>query len=209
MSVTIYNPIPRDFYLRQDTVLIAKQLLGKVLFSSIRGNITAGMITETEAYTGINDKASHAFNGRRTARTEIMYRTGGVAYVYLCYGIHSLFNVITSLEDIPDAVLIRGIAPLQGEGIMKSRLAKNTLLPKNGVGPGNVSRLLGILFSHSGIDLCESPLAENNDFIWLQDEGIDVKEKDIISGPRIGVSYAAEDASLPYRFVWKNGVGGR
>ena len=103
--------LKREFYLREDVVQIAKELLGKVLFTNIGGKITAGIITETEAYAGITDRASHAYNNRRTARTEVMYAVGGTSYVYLCYGIHHLFNVVTNKKDIPHAVLIRAIKP--------------------------------------------------------------------------------------------------
>lgn len=205
MINTSYEPIRREFYLQNDTVLIAKQLLGKVLYTFINGNTTAGIITETEAYTGINDRASHAWNGRRTARTETMFCDGGIAYIYLCYGIHSLFNIVTSVKNVPNAVLIRGIEPVQGIEIMRLRAAKNVLSQKSGMGPGNVSRLLGIHFSLSGTDLCEIPTSAQKGFIWLQDEGIEVDEREVFAGPRIGVSYAGEDAFLPYRFVWKKG----
>jgi DNA-3-methyladenine glycosylase len=114
MQKTSFNPLPSEFYIRTDVVQVARDLLGKVLYTSFNHEITAGIIIETEAYAGVTDKASHAYNNRRTARTEIMYRTGGTAYVYLCYGIHSLFNIVTSVEDNPHAVLIRGIEPLHG-----------------------------------------------------------------------------------------------
>src|ERR1017187_7820728 len=114
--------LKREFYLREDVVQIAKELLGKVLFTNIGGKITAGIITETEAYAGITDKASHAYNNRRTPRTETMYAEGGVAYVYLCYGIHHLFNVVTAQKDTPHAVLIRAIKPIEGiPAILKRR----------------------------------------------------------------------------------------
>src|ERR1043166_9259202 len=104
----------KEFYIRNNVVQISKKLLGKYLFTKRFGVITGGMIIETEAYAGITDRASHAYGNRRTARTEIMYGEGGIAYVYLCYGIHSLFNVVTNLEGIPHAVLIRAIEPTDG-----------------------------------------------------------------------------------------------
>src|SRR5665647_3851179 len=106
MKHTSFDPLPREFYTRSDVVQIAYELLGKVLYTSFNHEITAGIIIETEAYAGITDKASHAYNNRRTARTEIMYKEGGTAYVYLCYGIHPLFNIVTSVEQDPQAVLI-------------------------------------------------------------------------------------------------------
>lgn len=186
--------LKRPYYYQEDVVLVAKDLLGKVLFTRINGDLTAGIITETEAYAGVNDKASHAFGGRRTARNEIMYGKGGMAYVYLCYGIHHLFNVVTNQEDVPHAVLVRALKPIEGiETILKRRkqkaLAKNT-----SGGPGTISQALGITTKLNGEDLTGKT-------IWLQDEGIKVFSKDIIAGPRIGVDYAGEDAKLPYRFI--------
>ena len=200
MQISVFYPLPREFYTRTDVVQIANELLGKVLYTSFENEITAGIITETEAYAGVTDKASHAYNNRRTARTEIMYRTGGTAYVYLCYGIHSLFNIVTSVEDNPHAVLIRGIEPLHGIEIMKMRSGKNKLELRSGTGPGNVSKLLGIKVIHSGRNLCEDIPGERK--IWIQDEGIKVPVDEVKCGPRIGIEYAAEDALLPYRFQW-------
>ncbi len=189
------SKLTADFYLREDVVLIAKELLGKVLYTKFDGKLCGGIITETEAYAGIRDKASHAFNGRRSARTEIMYCKGGTAYVYLCYGVHSLFNVVTNKKDIPDAVLIRGISPITGIETMLQRTAKKTLNNGFGTGPGKVSKALGIHFSHTGIDLCGNK-------IWLEDTGLKALKNEIYSGTRIGVDYAGEDALLPYRFVF-------
>lgn len=200
MSNTFFNPLPREFYTRTDVVQIARELLGKVLYTSFNNEITSGLITETEAYAGAIDKASHAFNNRRTARTGIMYLEGGCAYVYLCYGIHPLFNIVTSLHNDPQAVLIRGIEPLHGIETMKNRKRKIIISPKDGNGPGNITKLLGIQVIHSGMNVCDNTIMENK--IWLQDEGIIVFDADVKTGPRIGVGYAAEDALLPYRFQW-------
>ncbi len=200
MQLTSFHPIPHEFYTRTDVVQIARELLGKVLYTSFNGQVTAGIIIETEAYAGAIDKASHAFNNRRTTRTEIMYNEGGCAYVYLCYGIHSLFNIVSSVKDDPHAVLIRGIEPLHGIELMTNRKGKNILSFKDGIGPGNVSKLLGIQVVHSGLNLCKTTNPEMG--IWLQDEGINVSDADVKTGTRIGVDYAAEDALLPYRFQW-------
>ena len=108
------SKLSKSFYRGNDVVKISKNLLGKILFTKIENKITAGIITETEAYEGATDKASHAYANKRTKRTEIMFQNGGVAYVYLCYGIHSLFNVVTNKNGIPHAVLIRGIKPIEG-----------------------------------------------------------------------------------------------
>ena len=185
-----------DFYTGEDAVQIARNLLGKVLFTNINNKLTAGIITETEAYLGVSDKASHAYNGRRTVRTETMYLEGGIAYVYLCYGIHSLFNVVTALENTPHAVLVRAVKAYKGVDIMLKRRGLATITPLAFVGPGKVSQALGIDFSLSGISLLEKK-------IWIEDKGFIISDSSIEAGPRIGVDYAAEDALLPYRFVAK------
>jgi DNA-3-methyladenine glycosylase len=191
----VLSILSRSFFLRDDVVLIAKELPGKYLFTCFDGKLTGGIITETEAYAGVTDKASHAFGRRRTDRTEIMYREGGTAYVYLCYGVHSLFNIVTHQKDIPHAVLIRGFYPTDGIETMLARTGKTGITKNFGVGPGKVSKALGIHFSHTGLDLSGKE-------IWLEDRGIVVNENEIISGPRIGVDYAEEDALLPYRFIY-------
>lgn len=198
------NTLPREFFTRQDVVLIARQLLGKVLYTCMNGEITSGIITETEAYAGITDKASHAFNGTHTARKEVMYRIGGTAYVYLCYGIHSLFNVVTSVENEPHAILIRGILPLHGKEIMEKRIRKPITSIKQGLGPGKVASLLAIHYSNSGIDMCSDNKSGNKHAkIWIEDAGIEIRDSEIIIGPRVGVAYAGADALLPYRFMWE------
>src|SRR6266705_4368285 len=113
-----------EFYGRKNVLQIAKELLGKILVTNWKGIITSGRIVECEAYAGVIDKASHASGGRRTVRNEIMYGEGGYAYVYLCYGIHHLFNVVTNSTDIPHAILIRAIDPIQGINTMLARTGK-------------------------------------------------------------------------------------
>jgi len=192
--------LPYSFYSREDVVLIARELIGKVLVSRFAGITTSGIIYETEAYNGIIDSASHAFGGRRTARTEIMYRDGGTAYVYLCYGVHSLFNVVTNKADIPHAVLIRAIRPLDNPDFMLKRAGKPGLTRNIGDGPGKVAALLGIHFSHTGSSLIRRPSERVNEGIWIEDRGIPVHPSMISAGTRIGVEYAGKDANLPYRF---------
>lgn len=182
-----------SFYLRKDVVQISKDLLGKYLFTNINNNLTAGIITETEAYIGITDKASHSFGNRRTNRTEIMYAKGGAAYVYICYGIHHLFNVVTNDKDIPDAVLIRAIHPIIGIDIMKERRNKSTDDKTFSNGPGTAAIALGIDISLNGFSLME-------DKIWIEDKGIIIPENEITIGPRVGVESAGADGLLPYRF---------
>jgi DNA-3-methyladenine glycosylase len=200
MPDTPFNTIPCEFYTRTDVVQIARELLGKVLYTSMNNEIAAGIIIETEAYAGIIDKASHAYNNRRTQRTGIMYREGGFAYVYLCYGIHALFNIVTSVQDDPHAVLIRSIEPLHGTELMQRRKGMNSLGSKDGIGPGNSTKLLGIQVEHSGLSLFT--VSNPKIRIWLQDEAINVPDAEVKVGPRVGVGYAAEDALLPYRFQW-------
>ena|ERR1051326_2468417 len=188
--------LKKNFYIRENVVLIAKELLGKVLFTRLNGKITAGIITETEAYAGVNDKASHAYGGRRTKRTEIMYSEGGTAYVYLCYGIHHLFNVVTNQKNIPHAVLIRAVKPFDGERIILSRRKKKALDERICGGPGTVTQGLGIKTSHTGEYLLGNK-------IWIEERGIMISKSDITKNPRIGVDYAGADALLPYRFTVK------
>ncbi len=181
------------YYLQRNVVKIARDLIGKVLVTNINGQISSGIITETEAYNGVVDKASHAYGNKRTARTETMYLKGGVAYVYLCYGIHHLFNVVTNVGEVPHAVLIRAIEPLDNVPLILKRRKSKTLTKNLCVGPGKVSSALGITTKHNATDL-------KSDNIWIEDRKIKINKKKIKSGPRIGVDYAGEDAKLPYRF---------
>ena len=191
--------LPYSFYSRPDVLLIARELLGKLLVSRMNGITTSAVIYETEAYNGVIDKASHAFGGRRTPRTEIMYRDGGIAYIYLCYGMHSLFNVVTNKEGIPHAVLVRAVQPLENSLIMLHRTGKAKIVKGIGDGPGKVSKLMGIHFSHTGSSLLKKP-GPRQDGIWIEDRGILVNDAAVAALPRIGVEYAGEDAKLLYRF---------
>lgn len=188
--------LPLSYYSNQDVLFLAQDLLGKVLFTDIDDEVTAGIIVETEAYFGVLDKASHAYGGRRTNRTETLYSHGGVSYVYLCYGIHHLFNVVTSVKDEPHAVLIRAVEPLIGKNIMELR--RNMSVDKAAIssGPGSAAKALGIDQSFNKKDL------DGNE-IWIEDHGIRYPSDDIIKAPRIGVAYAQEDALLPWRFFVK------
>lgn len=188
--------LPRSYYSNQDVLFLAQDLLGKVLFTKINGETTAGIIVETEAYFGVKDKASHAYGGRRTDRTETLYSHGGVSYVYLCYGIHHLFNVVTSVRDDPHAVLVRAIEPLIGKEIMELRRNMSASKPSISAGPGSAAKALGIdrTFNKKDLDGHE---------IWIEDHGISYPQSEIIAGPRIGVAYAQEDALLPWRFFVK------
>jgi DNA-3-methyladenine glycosylase len=193
-----------EFYQRSNVVTIAKELLGKLLVSNFEEGTTLGRIVETEAYNGVSDKASHAYGGRRTNRTEIMYAAGGIAYVYLCYGIHHLFNIVTNTQDIPHAILIRAIKPVKGIKLMMQRMNKEKIDYSIGRGPGNVAKAMGISTRHTGLSLL------NND-IFIADDKTGIDPAKIIVTTRIGVDYAAEDALLPYRFYIKGNsyVSGR
>jgi DNA-3-methyladenine glycosylase len=188
------NKLDSSFYTRNNVVKLSRELLGKVLCSRIDGQLTEAIITETEAYAGITDKASHAYGGRRTSRTEIMFWEGGYAYIYLCYGIYSLFNVVTNVEGIPHAVLIRGAMPIKGMETMLKRVGKQKVTKDLLIGPGKLSKAMGFHFSLTGTSL-------SGDLIWIEDRGIKIPAKAITITPRIGVDYAGEDATLPYRFV--------
>jgi DNA-3-methyladenine glycosylase len=185
-----------DFYKRDNVLQIAEELLGKLLVTSKNDITTSGRIVECEAYAGVPDKASHAYGGRRTHRNEVMYGEAGLSYVYLCYGIHHLFNIVTHSKDIPHAILIRSLVPVKGINDMLIRTGKKQLDNTLTKGPGNLSKALGIYTSDSGILLT----GKN---IFLADDGFVYHKNEIFSSPRIGVDYAGEDALLPYRFYIK------
>jgi len=185
--------LPLDFYQQEDVVKIAKQLLGKILISKINGHKTGGMIIETEAYGGITDKACHTYKGRRTERTKTMFQMGGVAYIYLCYGLHNMFNVVTNKKENPEAVLIRAIYPQTGINVMLKRRKKNKFSPLLTSGPGSLCRALAITKAQDNHLLSKSPL-------WIEENDIRVKEKDIEKSKRIGIDYAQEDADRLWRF---------
>jgi len=197
--------LPVHFYDREDVVAIAKELLGKIVFSNIDGNTASGRIVETEAYVAHIDKASHSFAGKRTARNEHMYGKPATSYVYICYGMHQMLNVVTNKKDIPDAVLIRALEPLTGIEIMLQRTGKEKLDNTLTRGPGNVGKALGISKLHSGLDLLGEDL-----FIYTDNES-DVPVDKIGASKRIGVESAGEAALLPYRFYMKGNkyVSGR
>ena len=188
------------FYQRTDVLQVAKDLLGKMILTNIHGEgLTGGIITETEAYGGITDRASHAFGNRKTARTCPMFEAGGITYIYLCYGIHHLLNIVTNVSGVPHAVLIRGIYPLVGLEIIKKRrryshaleIYKNLNFLTNG--PGKVAQALGLNLQHNSLSL-------QGNKIWIENKSLNIEPTKILSGPRIGVDYAGPDAHLPWRF---------
>jgi DNA-3-methyladenine glycosylase len=193
-----------DFYKRKNVVMIARDLLGKIITTNFDGMITSARIVETEAYIGNTDKASHAYGGRRTARNEHMYAEAATSYVYICYGIHQMFNVVTNDKEIPDAVLIRAVEPLEGIDTMLARTGKKKPDSTLTKGPGNVGKALGIYKMHSGLNLLD-------DTIYISSDGYIINENQIGISKRIGVHYAGPDALLPYRFFIKGNkyVSGR
>lgn len=194
--------LPLSYYSVLNVIEIARDLIGKEIFTNVDGQLTSGIISETEAYEGISDKASHAYGGKRTKRTETMFLEGGRSYVYLCYGIHSLFNIVTGPAETPHAVLIRGIFPKAGINIMKARTGK-TSVSNIANGPAKLCVALGIKTKHNNISLIE-------DQIWIEGDGFsydiktyEIDDYKIETTKRIGIDYAGEDAFLPYRFVLK------
>lgn len=187
--------LPLSFYIRNDVVKISKELLGKVLVTNWNNEFTSGRIVETEAYEGEIDRASHASKGK-TPRTEVMFGEGGRAYVYLCYGIHQMFNIITNKEGVPHAILIRAIEPIDGIDIMLNRTEKKKLDETLTRGPGNVGKAFGFHTSQCGLSL-------QSDELYIANDGFKVAKSMIVTSPRIGVDYAGEHAAWHYRFFLK------
>jgi DNA-3-methyladenine glycosylase len=188
--------LPIDFYRRSNVLRIARELVGKIVVTKWSGIITSGRIVEVEAYNGIIDKASHAYGGRRTIRNAMMYADGGAAYIYLCYGIHHLFNVVTNTKDIPHAILIRAVEPIAGIDEMLKRTGKAKLDNSLTKGPGNVAKALGLFTMQTGHSLLSKEL-------FIAEDEHRYKRIEMAASPRIGVDYAGEDALLPYRFYIK------
>lgn len=188
--------VNQDFFLGEEVVSIAKSLIGKLLVVRGSKEVSAGIIAETEAYAGESDRASHAYGGRKTQRTEVLYLAGGHVYVYLCYGIHQLFNIVTNQLGVPHAVLIRGVLPVDEQYLPESLIPDFVQWKGLANGPGKLSRKLGISAHHNKTII-------NKDQISLY-EYPEKKSQEIIISTRVGVDYAGEDALLPYRFYLKN-----
>ena len=187
--------MPRSYFLSDEVTLLAKDLLGKYLVTSIEGHRCSGIIVETEAYRGPDDKACHAYNNRRTSRTEVMYESGGVAYIYICYGMHHLMNVVTGPKNFPHAILIRALEPAEGTKIMAFRRQMPEADFRLTKGPGALSVALGLR-----INLTGTALFQKSSPIWIEDRGVFIEPGIICSGPRIGVESAGEAALWPWRF---------
>lgn len=190
--------IDQAYFDQFDVLQLAQNLLGCYLCTHQQGLITKGIIVETEAYRGKDDKACHAYGYKRTKRTQTMFSKSGTAYVYLCYGIHHLFNIVAGPEGEPDAVLIRAIEPTVGVETMLSRRKFSKLKPQLTAGPGVLSKALGISTSMNGLHL-----AHIDSDIWLE-YGTKIPNSNIIKGPRIGIDYAEECVDWPWRFSINN-----
>ena len=186
--------LPKEFYTREDTLSVAKDLLGKYLFTALDGKLTGGMIVETEAYIGPLDAGSHAFNNRRTTRNETMYAEGGVTYMYICYGIHDMLNVVTGAKDSSHAVLIRAVEPRVGIDIMQQRRGENIPLKRLCSGPGALARAFGLKKIHDGMDM------SSRNTIWIEDQGTILSEADIKASGRVGLGCSEPYFSIPWRF---------
>ena len=189
--------LAREFYTRADTLQIARDLLGKILVvPTATGERVSGMIAETEAYCGVEDKAAHSYAGRRTKRTETMYAVGGTVYIFFIYGMYFQFNVVVGTTGTPHAVLIRAVAPVEGVELMRARRGlqmKDTNLTS---GPGKLCIALGIDKSFNNEDLLGQK-------IWLE-EATNITSDEIRCGRRVGIDYAEEYAEKPWRFWLKN-----
>jgi DNA-3-methyladenine glycosylase len=186
--------LPDSFYQRLEAAKVARDLIGKVLVTNVNQTLISGMIVETEAYSD-QEKGCHAYKGM-TERNRVMFEAGGVAYVYLCYGIHQMMNVVTNKNGKADAVLIRALEPLRGTDAMLER-TKASSTDRITSGPGKLTKALGIDRKLNGVSL-------NSSQIWIEDQGINISKRDIVSSPRVGIDYAGEDALLPWRFSLKD-----
>lgn len=187
--------LPEEFYQAENVIIVARNLLGKALFTRCNGTVTGGIIVETEAYSW-TERGCHAYRKRRTSRNAIMFEKGGHAYVYLCYGIHYLFNVVTNVPGIPEAVLVRALEPLEGMRAMEKRRGRRADDYQLTSGPGKLTQALAIDRSMNGKYLLENE-------VWIEDVGKKIASNMIVAGRRIGIDYAGEDALLPWRFTIK------
>lgn len=192
--------LPQAFYTSDDVVTIARSLLGKVVVTQKEQTRTSGMIVETEAYRSPDDRACHAFNDKVTPRTRTMFENGGRAYVYICYGVHRMLNVVTSSQGQAHAVLIRAVEPLEGQSTMALRRGQKMTTKETVNGPGKLCQALGI---SAEMDGCL--LYTGIDGIWIEDRKISVLPQQILAGPRVGLSkLTGPDAHRPWRFTIQN-----
>lgn len=196
--MAVKKRLPADYYTTEDVNFVAKDLLGKFLVTKMDGIVTSGIIVETEAYRGPDDRACHAYNNRRTPRTEVMYKAGGLAYIYICYGMHHLMNVVTGPEEHAHAVLIRALQPADGIEVMAARRNMKVEDIRLTKGPGALSVALGLTS-----DLTGTSLHAKSTPLWIEDRGIKYSSQQICAGKRIGVESAGEAAHWPWRYFVK------
>jgi DNA-3-methyladenine glycosylase len=189
--------LPRSFYL-QDTLTVARELLGKLLVHDAPDGITAGRIVEAEAYQGPQDRAAHSYNNLRSARTEVMYGPGGYAYVFMVYSMYCCFNVVTRPAGQPQVVLIRALEPVGGLELMARRRGCGALAVTNirnlSNGPGKLCQAMGITRALNGEDLCGGRL-------YIADDGVTIGESDVCRTPRVNIDYAGEARDYLWRFL--------
>ena len=187
----------RSFFQRSNVTKVAADLLGKMLISDIGGQRTVGIIVETEAYSW-KERGCHAYQNQMTPRNSTMFREGGILYVYLCYGIHSMLNIVTGKEGEAEAVLIRALEPVKGMQVMMGRMKVNNE-KRITSGPGKLTKALGITTAYDQTDLFGK-----KSILRVEDGGLNISKKKIIAAPRIGIQFAGEDALLPWRFYLKD-----
>ncbi len=195
-SVTPARRLERSFYLNTNAVEIARNLLGKVIYSSVDKIITGGVIVETEAYKGPEDVGSHSYNGKRTVRNEMMYAEGGLVYMYICYGIHNMLNIVTGPEGSSHAVLIRALEPVTGIDVMRQRRSVFDNDKRLCKGPGALCKAMGLSKKHNGVSLA-------GDTVWIEDRGTVLTDDEIIASPRVGLNITGPYRDIPWRFYIK------
>ncbi|SKB33910.1 DNA-3-methyladenine glycosylase [Daejeonella lutea] len=190
------NKLPLSFYKQDDVISVARALLGKNLYSLIDGQLTGGIIVETEAYRGPDDRGSHAYNNKRTPRNEMMYSSGGVVYMYICYGIHDMVNIVTGKEGMSHAALIRALEPIEGLDIMRDRRRIYGQDQRLCQGPGALAQALGLNKLHNGTDL-------QGDVVWITDEGKNFADDEVVASARVGMNFDGPYKTIPWRFSVK------
>lgn len=198
-SIEALPRLQRDYFLGNNVIEIAEDLIGKLLVTNINGELCAGRIVETEAYKAPEDKACHAWNNRRTPRTEIMFGEGGHAYVYLCYGMHHLFNVVTGPAESAHAILVRALEPVANTACMLRRRKMDRIQKRLTAGPAVLTQAMGITTADNG-----TCLYAPESHIWIADDGFNTAKPGVERSPRIGVDYAGECAAWEWRFTLKN-----
>ncbi len=189
--------LPRRFYER-DPLVVAQELLGKIVVHETSEGVTSGRVVETEAYLGPEDKASHAFGNLRTKRTQTQFGPKGHAYIYLIYGMYYCFNVTSgAVSGKPEAVLFRALEPLEGVELMMKRRPRAKGKKENlANGPGKLCQALGLTKVQNGADLTVPPF-------YIEDDGFAVSRDGVVQTTRIGVDYADDWKHKPWRFYIK------